>query len=84
MASSERVVLYGVLAENKVYVNAVNPGVVNTNAHRHMPFKTSSFIRISFAPFIWFLMKLPDDGAQTGIYLVTAEEMAEVTGKYYK
>ena len=71
-------------ADIEVTVNVVNPGVVNSNGHRHMPFKTSKFIRISFAPFIWFLMKTDEDGAQSAIFCATAEEMEGVRGKYYK
>lgn len=72
------------LKDTDVTVNVVNPGVVNSNAHRHMPFKTSTFIRYSFAPFIWFLMKTNEDGAQTTIFCVTAEELEGVRGKLYK
>lgn len=72
------------LKDAQVTVNALNPGVVNSNAHRNMPFKTSSFIRISFSPFIWFMMKNCEDGAQTTLFCATAEEMEGVTGKYYK
>nr|KAG5686611.1 hypothetical protein BaRGS_006285 [Batillaria attramentaria] len=72
------------LKDTKVTVNAVNPGVVNSNAHRHLPFKTNSFIRLSFAPFVWFMMKNCEDGAQTTIFCATAEELEGVTGKYYK
>lgn len=70
--------------DTEVTVNVVNPGVVNSNGHRHMPFKTSRFIRISFAPFIWFMMKTSEDGAQSAIFCATAEEMEGVRGKYYK
>lgn len=70
--------------ETQVTVNAVNPGVVNTKAHRHMPFKNNSFIRISFGPFVWFLMKTCEDGAQVTIFCATAEELEGVSGKYFK
>lgn len=65
-------------------MNAVNPGVVNSKAHRHMPFKNNSFIRISFGPFVWFLMKTCEDGAQVTIFCATAEELEGVSGKYFK
>ncbi|XP_025105636.1 retinol dehydrogenase 12-like [Pomacea canaliculata] len=72
------------LKETQVTVNAVNPGVVNSKAHRHMPFKNNSFIRISFGPFVWFLMKTCEDGAQVTIFCATAEELEGVSGKYFK
>ncbi|XP_076463703.1 retinol dehydrogenase 12-like [Babylonia areolata] len=72
------------LKDTEVTVNMVNPGVVNSNAHRHMPFKTSRFIRISFSPFVYFLMKTCEDGAQTTVFCATAEELDGVRGKLYK
>ena len=65
-------------------MNMVNPGVVNSNGHRYMPFKTSRFIRISFGPFVWFLMKTNEDGAQSTIFCATAEEVEGISGRLYK
>lgn len=68
---------------SEVCINAIQPGVVNTDAQRHMPFKQNSFLRISLLPIVWFLMKAPKDGAQSVIQSAVAEEEKEVTGKLY-
>lgn len=67
-----------------VTCNVVNPGICNTDIYRHLPLKSKQFIRISFGPFMWMLMKYAEDGAQITVYCATAEELAEVTGKHFK
>ena len=64
-------------------VNAANPGVVRTDIHRHMPFKQSALVSITFAPFMWFLMKTALDGAQTVLYCAMAAELDGVSGKCF-
>jgi len=71
------------LEGSKVTVNAVNPGVVRTGIHRHMPFRQNILISLTFAPFVWFLMKTPKDGAQTILQCAIAKEEDGVSGKYY-
>jgi len=73
----------GCCEETKVTVNAVSPGVVRTDIHRHMPFKQSALVSLTFAPFMWFLMKTASDGAQTVIYCATATELDSVSGKCF-
>ncbi|KAI8787826.1 retinol dehydrogenase 13-like [Biomphalaria glabrata] len=72
------------LKDTKVTCNVVNPGICNTDIYRYLPLKSKKFIRVSFAPFMWFLMKYPEDGAQISIYLSTADELAETSGKHFK
>ncbi|RUS83051.1 hypothetical protein EGW08_009190 [Elysia chlorotica] len=72
------------LKDTKVMCNVVNPGICNTDIYRHLPLKQKKFIRISFGPFMYFLMKMAEDGAQLSVYCGTTDEMAEVTGKHYK
>ncbi|ESO83498.1 hypothetical protein LOTGIDRAFT_197173 [Lottia gigantea] len=67
-----------------VNVYLVNPGVVNSNAHRYMPFRSNKFLSFGFTVPMYFLMKLPEDGAQTTIYCSTAQDLDKVTGKCYK
>ena len=67
-----------------VTMNVVNPGVSNTGIHRHMPFRQSAFIGLTFSPFLWFLMKTGDDGAQSTLFCCLAEALTTVTGQYYK
>ncbi|GFR84205.1 retinol dehydrogenase 13 [Elysia marginata] len=72
------------LKGTKVTCNVVNPGICNTDIYRHLPLKQKKFIRISFGPFMYFLMKMAEDGAQLAVYCGTTDEMAEVTGKHFK
>ncbi|KAK3702751.1 hypothetical protein RRG08_042736 [Elysia crispata] len=72
------------LKDTKVMCNVINPGICNTDIYRHLPLKQKKFIRISFGPFMYFLMKMAEDGAQLAVYCGTTDEMAEVTGKHYK
>ncbi|KAK6183240.1 hypothetical protein SNE40_010757 [Patella caerulea] len=72
------------LKDSDVNVYIVNPGIVNSNAHRHMPFRTNSFLSFAFYLPMYFLMKLPEDGAQTAIFCSSAESVAKDTGKLYK
>ena len=66
-----------------VTVNAVSPGVVRTDIHRHMPFRQSTLVSLTFAPFMWFLMKTASDGAQTIIHCAAATELDGVSGKCF-
>lgn len=82
-------VLFGVTLAEKlkdadVHVRCVLPGVVNTNIYRHLPFRKSAFVAVSFAPFFWFLTKTPDDGAQTTLYALLGVSAGKTTGKIYK
>lgn len=70
--------------EVAVTMNVADPGVSKTGIHRHMPFRQSAFIGLTFAPFIWFLMKTADDGAQSTLFCCLAEALTAVTGHYYK
>lgn len=72
------------LEGTKVTCNVVNPGICNTEIYRHLPLKNKGFIRVSFGPFMWLLMKYAEDGAQLAVYCATAEEVAESTGKFFK
>ncbi|XP_045187911.2 retinol dehydrogenase 12-like [Mercenaria mercenaria] len=67
-----------------VSMNSVIPGVVRTGIHRHMPFRQSAFISLTFSPFLWFMMKHPEDGAQTTIFCSLADALTTVTGYLYK
>jgi hypothetical protein len=70
--------------DTKVTVNAANPGVVRTNIHRNMPFRQNILVSLTFAPFVWFLMKTAYDGAQTPVYCAVAAEEEGVSGKTYE
>lgn len=70
--------------DDDVHVHCVLPGVVNTQIFRHLPFRKSGFVALSFAPFIWFLMKTAEDGGQTSLYAILSESAGKTTGKIYK
>jgi NAD(P)-dependent dehydrogenase (short-subunit alcohol dehydrogenase family) len=61
-----------------VLVNAVHPGIVNTNIWRGSGWM-SRLARL----FSW-LYKRPDEGARSVVYLAASPEMADVTGQYFK
>ncbi|KAJ6660210.1 hypothetical protein lerEdw1_017910 [Lerista edwardsae] len=60
-----------------VTVNALHPGVVNSELSRH-----SSVLNFLWKRFPFFL-KTPSEGAQTSIYCAVAEELESVSGKYF-
>ncbi len=78
-----RIEFYFVLSGTNVTVNVCLPGVVNTDGLRNMPFKQNAFIRMSFAPIVWFLMKTAKDGAQTTLHAALADEEDGVSGKVF-
>lgn len=58
-----------------VTANCVHPGVIGTNLSRTMP---KWMHRVYTA-----VMPKPEDGAKTSLYVATAPELANVTGKYF-
>ncbi len=58
-----------------VTVNAVHPGLVNTNLGRDQSKFSQWFARKFF--------KSPEEGAKTSIYLATSPEVEGITGKYF-
>ena len=65
---------------------SLHPGVVKTEIARHIIEKYKILSRIVifvFYPLMWLLMKTPEQGAQTTIYCAVAEELENVSGKYY-
>ncbi len=58
-----------------VTVNAVHPGIVNTNLGRDQSKFSQWFARKFF--------KSPEEGAQTSIYLASSPEVEGITGNYF-
>ena len=58
-----------------VTVNAVHPGLVNTNLGRDQSKFSQWFARKFF--------KSPEEGAKTSIYLASSPNIEGVTGKYF-
>ena len=67
-----------------VTVNALHPGVVGTEITRNFRILQMWIIR----PLLWFVsyffFKTINSGAQTSIYCAVAEELKDVSGKYFK
>ncbi|KAJ9574859.1 hypothetical protein L9F63_007984, partial [Diploptera punctata] len=66
-----------------VTVNAVHPGIVDTEIIRHMSFFDSTFSAIFLKPLVWMFVKSPRQGAQTTVYAALEESIKNVTGKYF-
>lgn len=67
-----------------VTVNAVHPGIVDTNITRHMDFATSWFANIIVRPLFWPFIRTPQRGAQTTLYAALDPSLDQVTGKYFR
>ncbi|XP_068146887.1 retinol dehydrogenase 13-like isoform X1 [Drosophila tropicalis] len=66
-----------------VTVNALHPGVVDTELFRHMGFFNSFFAGLFFKPLFWPFVKSPRNGAQTSLYVALDPELEQVTGQYF-
>lgn len=66
-----------------VTVNALHPGIVDTNIARHMDFVNSWFASLFLKPLAWPFIRTPERGAQTTLYAVLDPSLANVTGKYF-
>nr|XP_005590415.1 PREDICTED: retinol dehydrogenase 13 isoform X1 [Macaca fascicularis] len=66
-----------------VTVNALHPGVARTELGRHTGIHGSTFSSTTLGPIIWLLVKSPELAAQPSTYLAVAEELADVSGKYF-
>ncbi|XP_029642619.1 retinol dehydrogenase 13 [Octopus sinensis] len=71
------------LEGSEVIVNCINPGIVNTNLHRHMPFRAHSFINMCFSPFVWYMFKKPEDGINTMMFCALEDALGNTSGKYF-
>ncbi|XP_048186158.1 retinol dehydrogenase 13 isoform X1 [Perognathus longimembris pacificus] len=66
-----------------VTANALHPGVARTELGRHTGMHKSSFSSFTLGPFFWLLFKSPQLAAQPSTYLAVAEELEDVSGKYF-
>ncbi|XP_063702276.1 retinol dehydrogenase 13-like [Culicoides brevitarsis] len=71
------------LAGSGVTVNALHPGVVNTELGRHMGMFSSFLGKIFVKPFLWPFFKEPIAGAQTTLYVALDPDLEKITGKYF-
>lgn len=70
------------LEASNVTINSCHPGLCHTNLMRHTPLNKNPLNFIT-APFRWFLLKTPKDGAQTPLYLALSKHVAGVSGMYF-
>ncbi|XP_024937925.1 retinol dehydrogenase 13 isoform X2 [Cephus cinctus] len=66
-----------------VTVNAVHPGIVDTEITRYMSFYNSILSAIFVRPLVWPFIKSPLQGAQTIIYAAVEPQLKDVSGKYF-
>ncbi|XP_046687524.1 retinol dehydrogenase 13-like [Homalodisca vitripennis] len=66
-----------------VTVNAVHPGIVDTEITRHMSFFNSYLAAVIIKPFVWMFIKTPRQGAQTVLYASLSPDLEKVSGKYF-
>lgn len=71
------------LKDTGVTVNAVHPGIVDTDLTRHMGFYSSWFASIFVKPIVWPFVRSPRQGCQTLVYLALDSEVEKITGKYF-
>lgn len=71
------------LKDTGVTVNALHPGIVDSELMRHMPVVSSFFGKIFVYPFLWLFSKYPSSGAQTSIYCALDPYLENVTGQYF-
>ncbi len=64
-----------------VTVNCLHPGTVNTNILRNPPPLIGLAAKIPIASLVFIS---PEKGAETSLYLATAPEVEQVTGKYFR
>lgn len=71
------------LKDTGVTVNAVHPGLVDTEIIRHMGFFNSWLATILLKPFVWPFIKNPKGGAQVVVFAALDPDLENVTGEYF-
>ncbi|XP_017958897.1 retinol dehydrogenase 12-like [Drosophila navojoa] len=66
-----------------VTVNALHPGVVDTELGRHMKILNGTFGRIVIRSLLWPFLKTPKSGAQTTLYAALDPDLEKVSGVYF-
>ncbi|XP_034107861.2 retinol dehydrogenase 14-like isoform X2 [Drosophila albomicans] len=71
------------LEGTNVTVNALHPGVVETELSRHVPIFNNPIFGFLISPLIWLIFKTPKNGAQTTLYAALDPDLNGVTGLYF-
>lgn len=69
-----------ILEGSGVTVNALNPGVVDTNMNRKNIAHVHSLIRAALS----FTFQTPAKGAETSVYLASSPDVANVSGEFFE
>ena len=65
-------------------MNALHPGVVRSGIIRHFRILQMWILQPLLWIVMYFFFKTTNGGAQTSVYCAVAEELKEVSGKYFK
>ncbi|BFG05866.1 retinol dehydrogenase 13-like [Drosophila madeirensis] len=71
------------LEGTRVTVNALHPGVVDTELARNWAFFQTNFVKYFLKHILWPVLKTPKSGAQTSIYAALDRDLDGVTGMYF-
>ncbi|XP_034107859.2 retinol dehydrogenase 13-like isoform X3 [Drosophila albomicans] len=71
------------LEGTNVTVNALHPGVVETELSRHVTIFNNPIFSFLISPLIWLIFKTPKNGAQTTLYAALDPDLNGVTGLYF-
>jgi len=66
-----------------ITVNALHPGIVDSNITRHMSFMKSYMATLFLRPLFWPFVKSAKQGAQTTLYCALDPSLDQVTGRYF-
>jgi len=67
------------LAGTGVTANCLHPGVVDTGIFRLVPFPLSMIVDL-----MKWVIKTPEEGSRTSVYVASAPELEKVTGQYFR
>lgn len=67
-----------------VTVNAVHPGIVNTEISRYVSAEQNFFSKTIVKSLTWFFIKSPAKGSQTVIFAALDPSLSDVTGAYLR
>lgn len=71
------------LEGTNVTVNALHPGIVDTELMRHMGIFNSFFAKIFVYPLMWPFLKTSVSGAQTSLFCALDPDLENISGKYF-
>ncbi|XP_017061497.1 retinol dehydrogenase 12 isoform X2 [Drosophila ficusphila] len=66
-----------------VTVNALNPGLADTEIARNMIFFQTKFAQTILKPLLWSAMKSPKNGSQTTLYAALDPDLEKISGQYF-